>query len=105
MGAACPTCVWGPFAEITKRVMSQYGWDIQICWNCNSNDSPRFVAQKRIPPDLTPEEIKLGDQPAPKSPVDFGVTTQRALIQAFNGTYRYKEDGPQPQLRLIAAFA
>jgi TRAP transporter TAXI family solute receptor len=104
MGAACPTCVWGPFAEVTKRIMSRYGWDIQICWNCNSNDSPRFVAQKRIPPVLTPQEVKIGDLPAPKSPVDFGVTTQRALIQSYNGTFRYKEDGPQPQLRLIAAF-
>ena len=31
MAGACPTCVWGPFAEVTKRVMANYDYDVQIC--------------------------------------------------------------------------
>jgi len=104
MGAACPTCVWGPFAVVTKRIMEPLGWDLQICWNCNAADSPRFVAGARVPHDLRPDEIKIGALPPPKGPVDFGVTTERALRWAYDGLYEYAGDGPQPQLRLIANF-
>ena len=104
MGAACPTCVWGPFAAVTKEIMASYGWDIQICWNCNEADSPRYVADGRVPHDLTPREVAIGDPPPPKGAVDFGVTNQRLLQWAYDGTNDYKEDGPKHQLRLIAAF-
>src|SRR5437868_3874960 len=67
MGAACPTCVWGPFAEVTKSIMAPRGWDIQICYNCNQADSPRFVAFAWVPHDLTPGEIALDDPPPPKA--------------------------------------
>ena len=36
MGGACPNCVWGPFAEVVKKIMAKRGWDIQICYNCNA---------------------------------------------------------------------
>jgi TRAP-type uncharacterized transport system substrate-binding protein len=104
MAAACPTCVWGPFALITKNIMSRYGWDVQICWNCNQHESPRYVASGRMPHDLTPDEIALNDPPPPKGSVDFGVTNQRLLRQLYHGNGDYTADGPQRQLRLIAAF-
>jgi uncharacterized protein len=104
MAGACPTCVWGPFAEVTRRIMAPHGYDIQICWNCNRHESPRYVASGRVPHDLTPAEIELGDPPPPKGPVDFGVTNQRLLRESYAGVRDYKDDGPQPQLRLIAAF-
>ncbi|MBL8551768.1 MAG: hypothetical protein JNJ73_17400 [Hyphomonadaceae bacterium] len=104
MAAACPTCVWGPFALVTKTIMAREGWDIQICWNCNQHESPRYVASGRVPHDLTPGEIELGDPPPPKGSVDFGVTNQRLLRQHYHGIGDYAADGPQPQLRLIAAF-
>ena len=104
MQGACPTCVWGPFAVVTKNIMARYGWDIQICWNCNQLESARYVASGRVPHDLTPEEIAIGDPPPPKGPVDFGVTNQRLLRWAYHGIGDYQKDGPQRQLRLIAAF-
>jgi TRAP-type uncharacterized transport system substrate-binding protein len=104
MAAACPTCVWGPFAVVTKNIMSRHGWDIQICWNCNRHESPRYVASGRVPHDLTPDEIALNDPPPPKGSVDFGVTNQRLLVWAYHGIADYASDGPQRQLRLIAAF-
>ena len=29
-GGACETCPWGSIAEIVKKAMKPYGWDIQI---------------------------------------------------------------------------
>jgi TRAP transporter TAXI family solute receptor len=104
MGAACPNCVWGPFAVVTKNIMAKRGWDIQICWNCNRTDSPRFVAEARTAKDLTAREIEVGYLPPPKGPVDFGVTNQRLLQWSYDGTHDYVKDGPQKHLRLIAAF-
>jgi TRAP transporter TAXI family solute receptor len=104
MQAACPTCVWGPFALITKQIMADYGYDIQICWNCNRHESPRFVADARIPHDLTPDEIRLNDPPPPKGPVDFGVTNERLALWAYHGINDYAGEPPRRNLRLLAHF-
>jgi TRAP transporter TAXI family solute receptor len=104
MQGACPTCVWGPFALTTKQIMAHYGYDIQICWNCNRHESPRFVADARVPHDLTPDEIELGDPPPPKGPVDFGVTNERLALWAYHGQFDYAGEPPRRNLRLIAHF-
>ena len=104
MQAACPTCVWGPFAMVTKQIMADYGYDIQICWNCNRDESPRFVADARVPHDLTSDEIALHDPPPPKGPVDFGVTNERLALWAYHGIHEYAGEVPRRNLRLIAHF-
>jgi len=104
MGGACPTCVWGPFAEVTKRVMVNYGYDIQICWSCNAHASPLYVADARIPHDLKPGAVGFGGPPPPKGPVDFGVTNERAAQWLYHGTNDYSDERPRKNLRLIAHF-
>ncbi len=104
MQGACPTCVWGPFALTTKQIMARYDYDVQICWNCNQSESPRFVADARVPHDLTPDEIALGDPPPPKGPVDFGVTNERLALWAYHGQFEYAKEKPRSNLRLIAHF-
>jgi uncharacterized protein len=101
-GAACPVCIWGPIGEVVKRAMQPYGYDVQICYNCNLAESPLYVAKALIPHNLTPEEKAIGDPSPPKAPVDFGVTNAYLLWFAYDGLYDYKADGPQHQLRLIA---
>jgi uncharacterized protein len=101
-GGACPVCIWGPIGEAVKEAMKPYGYDVQICYNCNRTDSPRFVAKALIPHDLSLSEKAGGDPPPPKAPVDFGVTNAHVLWFAYDGLYDYKADGPQHQLRLIA---
>ena len=66
MQAACPECVWGPFAVVTKEILADYGYDVQICWNCNRHESPRYVADARIPHDLTPSEIAVNNNTRPQ---------------------------------------
>src|SRR5579885_1216048 len=33
-GGACPTCPWGSIAEVVKKALKFYGWDVQICYYC-----------------------------------------------------------------------
>ena len=49
-GGACKVCPWGALAEVVGRAMQHYGYDVQICRNCNAEDSPRIVAEARTPP-------------------------------------------------------
>lgn len=104
MQAACPTCVWGAFALTTKHIMAEYGYDIQICWNCNRDESARYVADARVPRDLTADEIEIGDPPPPNGPVDFGVTSERLALWAYHGVFEYAGEVPRRNLRLIAHF-
>jgi len=102
IAAACPTCVWGPLAEIVKSALKPAGYEVQICYNCNLDDSPRYVAYARLPPPLTPHNVELGDLPPPQGPVDFGITEVHFLEWLYEGTHQYAKDGPQHQLRLLA---
>src|ERR1051325_10387174 len=61
MGAACRTCIWGPLAELTREAMAPYGYDVQICYNCNRSLSVPVVAERRETPPLNDWDIRLGD--------------------------------------------
>lgn len=104
IAGACRTCVWGPLAEIIQRAMKPAGYDLQICYNCNLVDSPRYVAYARMPPPLTAHNRELGDPSPPQAPVDFGVTTLNFLEWLYDGSHLYASDGPQHQLRLLAVI-
>ena len=42
----------GAMAEVVKAAMSPYGYDVQICYNCNGAAAPRIFGDARMP--LTP---------------------------------------------------
>lgn len=48
-GGACRMCPWGAMGDVVKSAMQYYGYDVQICHNCNAGDAPRIVAQARTP--------------------------------------------------------
>jgi uncharacterized protein len=102
VAAACPTCVWGPLAEIVREALKPQGYDIRICYNCNLLDSPRYVAYAWKPKPLTQHDIEAGDPPPPDGPVDFGITESNFLSWLYEGKQLYASDGPQHQLRLLA---
>ena len=49
-GGACKLCPWGALGEIVKQAMKPYGYDVQLCYNCNRADAPRIVAGAKLPP-------------------------------------------------------
>jgi TRAP-type uncharacterized transport system substrate-binding protein len=100
MAGACPTCIWGPIAVLTKQALLAYGYDVQICYNCNRQLSVPVVARAMETPPLSERDVELGDPPPPKGRVDFGVTNSHTLWRAYTGDGY--ADGPQTQLRLIA---
>ncbi|HEY1294821.1 MAG TPA: TAXI family TRAP transporter solute-binding subunit [Chloroflexota bacterium] len=100
MAGACPTCIWGPIAVLTRQALVAYGYDVQICYNCNRQLSVPSVARAIEPPPLNKWDVLLGDPPPPRGKVDFGVTNSHTLWRAFTGDDY--ADGPQTHLRLIA---
>ena len=42
-------------AEVVQAAMKPYGYDVQICYNCNAIDAPRIVADARTPPPYKPD--------------------------------------------------
>jgi TRAP-type uncharacterized transport system substrate-binding protein len=100
MAGACPTCIWGPIAVLTKQALVRYGYDVQICFNCNRQLSVPSVARAMETPPLNRWDVILGDPPPPRGKVDFGVTNSHSLWRAYTGDGY--ADGPQPHLRLIA---
>jgi uncharacterized protein len=102
IAGACRACVWGPLAEVVRDAMKPAGYDVQVCYNCNQTDSPRYVAYAWKPKPPTAHNLELGDPPPPNGPVDFGVTESNFLSWIYEGKYLYAKDGPQRQLRLLA---
>jgi uncharacterized protein len=105
-GGACRLCPWGAMAEVVRAAMRPYGYDVQICYNCNAADSTRIVSQARTPPPYRPDaavpEI-LAPRNAPGlGPVDFGATAIQFLREAYKGTGPYARDKPMTNLRLLA---
>ena len=105
-GGACRVCPWGAMAEVVKEAMVPYGYDVQVCYNCNGVDSPRIVSEARTPPPYRPDPSVpegLAPQNAPGlGPVDFGATAIQFLREAYRGTGMYARDEPRTNLRLIA---
>ena len=105
-GGACKLCPWGAMAEVVKRVMQNYGYDVQICYNCNAENSPRIVAEARTPPPYKVDP-NVSAEAAPHNapnlgPIDFGATGAAFLCDAYHGAGRYAQDKPATNLRLIA---
>lgn len=105
-GGACEICPWGAMAEVVKAAMSVYGYDVQICYNCNGADAPRIVGDARKPPPYRPDpavpEI-LAPRNAPGlGTVDFGAVAIQFLRNAYRGTGIYAHEKPRTNLCLIA---
>lgn len=105
-GGACRICPWGAMAEIVKAAMEPYGYDVQICYNCNAVDAPRIVSQARTPPPYRPDRA-VPEILAPRNvpglgAIDFGAVAIQFLRNAYRGTGMYAADKPMTNLRLIA---
>lgn len=105
-GGACRLCPWGAMAEVVQAAMKPYGYDVQICHNCNAADAPRIVSEARMPPPYRPDpavpEI-LAPRNAPGlGAIDFGAVAIQFLRNAYRGTGMYAKEKPRKNLRLIA---
>jgi hypothetical protein len=105
-GGACRLCPWGAMAEVVQTAMKPYGYDVQICYNCNAADAPRIVSEARMPPPYKPDPAVpaiLAPRNAPDlGAVDFGAVAIQFLRNAYRGTGVYAHDKPRTNLRLIA---
>ena len=105
-GGACRLCPWGAMAEVVQSAMKPYGYDVQICYNCNAADAPRIVSEARLPPPYRPDpavpEILAPHNPPGLGPVDFGAVAIQFLRDAYRGTGAYAKEKPRTNLRLIA---
>jgi TRAP transporter TAXI family solute receptor len=104
-GGACMLCPWGALAEVVRQAMQPYGYDVQICYNCNAAPSPLIVADRRPPPPYRPDPVVPGVL-APRNrpglgPVDFGATAVQFMVGAYRGTGPYAQERPRTNLRLI----
>jgi TRAP transporter TAXI family solute receptor len=105
-GGACEICPWGAMAEVVKAAMAPYGYDVQICYNCNGADAPRIVSEARKPPPYRPDPA-LPEILAPRNApglgtVDFGAVAIQFLRNAYRGTGVYAKEKPRTNLCLIA---
>lgn len=105
-GGACKICPWGTMAEVVKEAMQPYGYDVQICYNCNAMDAPRIVSEARMPPPYKPDHA-VPEILAPRNvpglgAVDFGAVAIQFLRDAYRGTGIYRNEKPRTNLRLIA---
>jgi para-nitrobenzyl esterase len=105
-GGACKICPWGAMAEFVQAAMKPYGYDVQICYNCNAGDAPRIVSEARLPPPYKPDpavpEILAPRNVPGLGPIDFGAVAVQFLRAAYRGTGAYAKEGPRTNLRLIA---
>jgi TRAP transporter TAXI family solute receptor len=106
LGAACKACPWGAMAEIVKKAMQPYGYDVRICYNCSNPEAPRIVSGAKMPPAWQPSSNPnfpdyLSPQP-PQGSVDFGTAAALRVWQAYQGTHDYAGEGPRTNLRLFA---
>ncbi|MFB3778510.1 MAG: TAXI family TRAP transporter solute-binding subunit [Bryobacteraceae bacterium] len=106
LGGACKICPWGALGEIVVKMMQPYGYDVQMCYNCNLADAPRIVGDARTPPPYKPDPVVpeiLAPRNAPGlGVVDFGVTSTQNVWFAYRGIGPYAGEKPRTNLRLIA---
>ena len=105
-GAACHMCPWGAMADVVKASMQAYGYNVQICHNCNAADSPRIVAEARTPPPYKVDANVSAEVAPPNAPglgaIDFGATGAQFMCDAYHAAGRYSKDKPMTNLRLLA---
>ena len=110
LAGACHYCPWGAVAEVVKKAMKPYGYDVQVCYVCAGTVGTRQVADRTIPqpranvaaPRPAGLVIMGPDEPIPTAPVDFGATSTQNLRRAYEGTMDYAKDGPRRNLRVFA---
>jgi len=105
-GGACMLCPWGALGEVVRQAMAPYGYQVEICYNCNAAASPLIVADRREPPPYRPDPV-VPEVLAPRNkpglgPVDFGATAVQFMVGAYRGTGAYSREPPRTNLRLIA---
>jgi len=105
-GGACKICPWGAIGEVLVRMMEPYGYEVQMCFNCNQVNAPRIVSEARLPPPYVPDSVVIKALAPPNAAglgtVDFGATSLQFLVQAYNGSGPYAQDRSMKNLRLIA---
>jgi TRAP transporter TAXI family solute receptor len=105
-GGACRICPWGAMAEVVQAAMRPYGYDVQICYNCNAADAPRIVSEARMPPPYRPDpavpEILAPRNVRGLGAIDFGAVAIQFLRNAYRGTGMFAKEKPRTNLRLIA---
>ncbi|MGH9590240.1 MAG: hypothetical protein ACRD25_07580 [Terracidiphilus sp.] len=105
-GAACRLCPWGAMGQVVKDAMHFYGYDVQICHNCNAAAAPIIVSEARRPPAYRKDPaVSVAMAPPNRpglGPVDFGATAVQFLCSAYNGIGIYANRKPMKNLRLIA---
>jgi uncharacterized protein len=93
-------------AEVVQAAMKPYGYDVQICYNCNAAEAPRIVSEAKMPPPYKPDphvpEILAPRNVPGLGPIDFGATAVQFLRGAYRGTGAYAKEKPRTNLRLIA---
>ena len=97
LGGACKICPWGAAADTVKSMMQPYGYDVQVCYNCNTAEAPRIVSEARMPPPIEHSwEREAGIRQhiprPPNGPVDFGAVGIKFLWDAYRGTGFYAAD-------------
>ncbi len=105
-GGACRLCPWGAMGQVVKEAMQLYGYDVQICHNCNAAAAPEIVSKAELSPPYRKDPavpVAMAPPNAPGlGPVDFGATALQFLCSAYHGTGIYAHDKPMSNLRLIA---
>jgi len=105
-GGACKICPWGAMAEVVQAAMKPYGYDVQICYNCNAAEAPRIVSEAKLPPPYKPDpavpEILAPRNVPGLGTIDFGAVAVQFLRSAYRGTGVYAKEKPRTNLRLIA---
>ena len=106
LGGACKICPWGALGEIVQTALRPYGYEVQICYNCNFAAAPLIVADAKMPPEYKPDpnvpEILAPRNVPGLGAVDFGVTSAGSVWSAYRGVGGYANEKPKTNLRLIA---
>ncbi len=100
--AACRYCPWGVLADVVKKAMASYGYDVAVCHACSGEDGARLVSRRMTPPEVTDRQFAQGTPLQPRAPIDFGVTNAEYVERAFAGKASYTRDGPMTNLRMFA---
>jgi uncharacterized protein len=99
--AACDHCPWGALGNLLKKIMTSYGYDVQVCRSCSGREGARIVAKRLYPPEITDRQFAEGTLTNPDGPIDFGVTGVSFVRRAYEGTAGFVE-APFKNLRIIA---
>jgi len=103
LASACEQgCPWGELGDFLTEAMAPLGYEVIQCRNCNRAEGPRIVAKAALPPEISAVDVFVGTTTRVNAPIDFGVTESGFLAWAYRGRHVYAQDGPYPNLRLIA---